>query len=130
MDLRVCGRPWAGLPSSQPLAHPVRRAEPFVGLGSLLGVVGGGVAAEHGQRGVPEEELDICLSGVLFDDPGSASSQRLEARLEETQVLWLVHHAEPPDLLPAGVDGPYCLGRDIHVSLGVDPTRQRQANEL
>ncbi|UCH86919.1 MAG: hypothetical protein JSU97_00440 [Dehalococcoidia bacterium] len=48
----------------------VCRAEEGVSLGGFLCVVGGGVAAEHGRSGVPEEELDVNLAGVLFDGPG------------------------------------------------------------
>lgn len=54
----------------EPSVETIRRAEGGVGLGGLLGVVGGGVAAEHGRGGVAEEELDIDLAGLLFDGPG------------------------------------------------------------
>jgi hypothetical protein len=39
-------------------------------LGRLLGIVSGGVAAEHGWRGVAEEDLDVDLAGLLLDGPG------------------------------------------------------------
>jgi hypothetical protein len=54
----------------EPSVETVRRAEGDVGLGRLLGVVGGGVAAEHGRGRVAEEELDIDLAGLLLDGPG------------------------------------------------------------
>ena len=65
----------AGLPGPvatvlEPPIEPISGAEQGVGLGGLLGVVGGGVAAEHGWVGVAEEELDVDLTGLLFDGPG------------------------------------------------------------
>jgi hypothetical protein len=54
----------------KPPVETVRWAEGGVGLSRFLGIVSGGVAAEHGWGGVAEEDLDVDLTGLLFDGPG------------------------------------------------------------
>ena len=50
-------------------------AEAGVGLGGLLGVVGGAIAAQHGRGGVAEEKPDIDLAGPLLAASGGSPQE-------------------------------------------------------
>ena len=71
-----------------PSVETVRWAEGGVGLRRLLGIVSGGVAAEHGWGGVAEEELEVDLAGLLFDGPsGESVAEAVRVDLEDRGLL-------------------------------------------
>jgi hypothetical protein len=66
----MCGPQRPGLPLSQPLAHPIRRAEPLMGPGRLLRIVGRRVPPHHRRRAVPQQVLYVQLPGFVLYGPG------------------------------------------------------------
>lgn len=59
-----------------------------------------------------------------------ASTERLEARLEEAQIARFKRHAQSPHRTPLDVDLADGFGHDIHVRLGIDTPGNRETHEF
>jgi len=66
----MCCRRGSGPPSSQPLPHPVGRAEPLMGPRRLLSIVGRRVPPHHCRRAVSQQVLHVQLPCLVLYRPG------------------------------------------------------------